>query len=145
MLTIGEVSKKFNLPISTIRYYDREGLFPNLSRKSGIRQFSEKEIEAIRVFECLKSSGLSIKEIKNFLGMVEQGNETLEKRKNLFEEQKKQVKNDILKLEKVLDMVNYKCWYYEQAILEGDENKVKNIDFDNMPKDVLKSYQNSHQ
>ncbi|MBA1394544.1 MerR family transcriptional regulator, partial [Lactobacillus sp. XV13L] len=63
MYTIGQISQKFNLPISTIRYYDKEGLFPDLARKAGIRYFSEKEVEALRVIECLKQSGLSIADI----------------------------------------------------------------------------------
>ena len=45
MNTIGEISKMFGLPISTLRYYDKEGLFPNIKRSSGIRIFSESEIE----------------------------------------------------------------------------------------------------
>ncbi len=82
MYTIGEVSKMFDIPISTLRYYDKEGLFPKIERKSGIRQFSEDEIEALRVFECLKKSGLKIRDIKNFIDWTELGNETLEERKN---------------------------------------------------------------
>ena len=62
--TIGQISTMTNLSISTLRYYDAEGLFPNLNRKSGIRQFSDRELETIRVIECLKKSGLEIKEIK---------------------------------------------------------------------------------
>lgn len=58
MFTIGQVSKMFNLPISTLRYYDKEGLFPNIERTSGIRKFSDAEIEALRVIDCLKSSGM---------------------------------------------------------------------------------------
>lgn len=58
MYTIGQISEMFQLPISTLRYYDKEGLFPDLERSSGIRRFSEKEIEALRVIECLKKSGL---------------------------------------------------------------------------------------
>ena len=58
MYTIGQVSEMFDLPISTLRYYDKEGLFPNLQRESGIRKFGEKEIEALRIIECLKKSGL---------------------------------------------------------------------------------------
>lgn len=54
MYTIGQVSEMFDLPVSTLRYYDKEGLFPKLNRTSGIRQFSENEIEALRVIECLK-------------------------------------------------------------------------------------------
>lgn len=58
MYTIGQISEMFQLPISTLRYYDKEELFPDLERSSGIRRFSEKEIEALRVIECLKKSGL---------------------------------------------------------------------------------------
>ena len=60
MYTIGQVSEMFDLPISTLRYYDKEGLFPDIKRISGIRKFDEKEIEAIRVIECLKRSGMEI-------------------------------------------------------------------------------------
>ena len=67
MYTIGQVSKMFNLPISTLRYYDKEGLFPDMNRESGIRKFSDKELEALRVIECLKKSGLEIKDIKQFM------------------------------------------------------------------------------
>ena len=67
MNTIGEISKMFGLPISTLRYYDKEGLFPNMKRSSGIRIFSESEIEALRVIECLKKTGLEIKDINSCL------------------------------------------------------------------------------
>ena len=67
MYTIGQVSEMFGLPVSTLRYYDKEGLFPKLNRTSGIRQFSENEIEALRVIECLKKTGLQIKDIKQFM------------------------------------------------------------------------------
>ena len=60
MYTIGQVSEMFGLPVSTIRYYDKEGLFPGIQRSSGIRKFSEKELETLRVIECLKGSGLEI-------------------------------------------------------------------------------------
>ena len=60
MYTIGQVAEMFNLPISTLRYYDKQGLFPQLIRESGIRKFSKNEIEALRVIECLKKSGLEI-------------------------------------------------------------------------------------
>lgn len=80
--TIGQVSQMFDLPISTLRYYDKEGFFPNLVRKGNIRYFSHNEIEALQVIECLKKSGLGIKEINQFFLWVEQGSETYEKGKN---------------------------------------------------------------
>ena len=67
MYTIGQVSEMFGLPVSTLRYYDKEGLFPGMQRTSGIRRFDEKELDAIRVIECLKKSGLEIKDIKLFM------------------------------------------------------------------------------
>lgn len=67
MFTIGQVSEMFHIPISTLRYYDKEGLFPNMERASGIRRFGETELEALRVIECLKQSGLEIRDIRRFM------------------------------------------------------------------------------
>ena len=58
MYTIGQVSEMFNLPVSTLRYYDKEGLFPFMQRASGIRQFSDTEIAALKLIECLKNQVL---------------------------------------------------------------------------------------
>ena len=61
MYTIGKVAEMFNLSISALRYYDKEGLFPELERSSGIRRFGERELEALRLIECLKRSGLRLR------------------------------------------------------------------------------------
>ena len=92
MYTIGQVSEMFSLPISTLRYYDKEGLFPQMERSSGIRRFSERELEALRVIECLKRSGLEIKEIKQFMQWCAEGNGTYPQRHALFEHQLETVK-----------------------------------------------------
>lgn len=84
MYTIGQVSEMFSLPISTLRYYDKEGLFPQMERSSGIRRFSERELEALRVIECLKRSGLEIKEIKQFMQWCAEGSGTYPQRHALF-------------------------------------------------------------
>lgn len=144
MYTIGEVSKMFNIPISTLRYYDKEGLFPKIERKSGIRQFSEEEIEAIRVFDCLKKSGLKIKDIKHFIEWTQVSNETLQVRKELFDKQKIQIQSEIENLKKTLDMINYKCWYYNEALKAGDESSVITKIPNDLPQDIKESYFNSH-
>lgn len=100
--TIGQVSQMFDLPISTLRYYDKEGFFPNLVRKGNIRYFSHNELEALHVIECLKKSGLGIKEINQFFMWVKQGSETYEKRKELFEARKSAVEAEIQNLQKAL-------------------------------------------
>ncbi|MCD7804568.1 MAG: MerR family transcriptional regulator [Oscillospiraceae bacterium] len=141
--TIGQISEMFNLPISTIRYYDKEGLFPNLERKSGIRKFTETEIETLRVIDCLKKSGLEIKDIKRFMDLCSRGSETFAERKELFENQKQAVEAEIDRLNATLNMLNYKCWYYESAMAIGEE-ATKATKPEDMPENVRRAYEGSH-
>lgn len=145
MYTIGEVSKMFGLPVSTLRYYDKEGLLPDLERVSGIRRFSDKTVEAIQVIECLKKSGMEIKAIKEFMKWCSQGSETYPKRYEMFLHQKEEVEGEIKKLEKVLDMIHYKLWYYEQAMADGNEERVRSLVPDNMPEEIKKAYESAHE
>ena len=90
MYTIGQVSELFRFPVSTLRYYDKQGLFPNLKRQSGIRQFDENDLEALRIIECLKASGLEIADIKRYFELCQQGSASYPERKQLFVNRKKQ-------------------------------------------------------
>ena len=144
MYTIGQVSEMFGLPISTLRYYDKEGLFPSMQRQSGIRQFGETEIEALRVIECLKASGLEIKDIKKFMEWCVEGPSTFAQRKELFEKRKAAVEDEMTRLRKTLDMLKFKCWYYETAIKDGDENKLKGMIPDGLPPEIRKLYDSTH-
>ena len=144
MYTIGQVSEMFDLPISTLRYYDKEGLFPEMQRQSGIRKFSENEIEALRVIECLKASGLEIKDIKQFMVWCTEGPSTYAQRKKLFEARKVAVEEEMMKLQKTLDMLNFKCWYYDTAIKDGSEERLSEMIPDKLPEDIKKLYDNSH-
>ena len=144
MYSIGQVSEMFGLPISTLRYYDKQGLFPEITRVSGIRKFSDRELEALRVIECLKKSGLEIKDIKQFMQWCQQGNKTYKNRKELFVNQKENVEKEIEKLNRVLDMLKFKCWYYDKAIEDGSEENLKNLDACPMPEEIRKAYENAH-
>ncbi|MCD8045440.1 MAG: MerR family transcriptional regulator [Clostridiales bacterium] len=144
MYSIGQVSEMFDLPISTLRYYDKEGLFPNLQRSSGIRKFSDREIETLRVIECLKKSGLEIKDIKQYMEWCEQGNATYQQRKELFEKQIESVESEMERMKGVLALLKYKCWYYEQAIQDGNENRLKAMKLEDMPKEVRLAYEKAH-
>lgn len=145
MYSIGEISKMFQLPISTLRYNDKEGLFPHLKRVNGVRQFSESEIETLRVIDCLKKSGLEIKEIKEYMSLCSLGNTTLKQRKEIFEKQKEEVLQEMEKLQKVLSMLNYKCWYYDQAIEKKDEAYVQALSFNQFPPQIQQYYKHSHE
>ena len=142
--SIGEISKMFNIPVSTLRYYDKEGLFPDITRVYGIRKFSNNEIEALRVIECLKKSGLEIKDIKQFMKWTKLGSETFKIRKELFERQKVSVEKELRQMEKVLDMIKFKCWYYDEVLKQGNEVAVKSKIPNNLPKEIKLYYENSH-
>lgn len=145
MYTIGQVSEMFHLPISTLRYYDKEGLFPNLERKGNIRYFSDTEIEAIRVIECLKGSGLEIKDIKQFFQWVTEGASSYPNRKQLFESRKAAVLEEMKQLEKTLAMLEFKCWYYGKAIEDGNEDGINAMLPDHLPEEIQVLYDLAHE
>lgn len=145
MYTIGQVSEMFHLPISTLRYYDKEGLFPNMERTSGIRRFGSQEIETLHIIECLKKSNLEIKDIRQFMEWCSQGSSTYPQRRELFLRQKESVEKEIHKLEQVLDMLRFKCWYYEQAIQDGDESRVQEMLPDHLPEEIQRIYDHAHE
>ena len=144
MYSIGEISDKFNLTVSAIRYYDKEGLFPNVKRKNGIRQFDDADVESILVIECLKKSGMQIKEIKQFLDWCNEGDSTIEKRLQMFENQKEKIINQIDELQDAMNLINYKCWYYNEASKRGTDRDLKNININILPEQIKVLYIKSH-
>ena len=144
MYTIGQVSQMSGLPVSTLRYYDKEGLFPGMERSGGIRRFGERELETLRIIECLKKSGLEIREIKQFMEWCAQGSATYPQRRELFLKQKAAVESEIERMNRVLDMIRFKCWYYEQAITDGNEDRLRAMIPDGLPEDIRRAYENAH-
>lgn len=141
MYGIGEISDLMNLSISTIRYYDKNGLIPYIKRNSsGIRRFDEKDIEALVVVDCLKKSGMQIKDIKAFMELCTLGNDTLVERLNFFYNQERAILEQIENLNQALNMIRFKQWYYQTAIKDKTEEKVKNMKLEDMPEEVQKLY-----
>ncbi len=140
MYTIKDISEKFNLSISTIRYYDKEGLLKNIKRENGIRKFTDNDINTIFYIECLKKSGMQIKEIKQFLDYASKGDSTLQNRLDMIVTQREKVESEIIELQKVLKLLKYKTWYYTKAVELNSENKVKNISLNEMPVDIKNYY-----
>ena len=145
MYTIGQVSEMFDLPVSTLRYYDKEGLFPHIERKSGIRRFSDREIESLYVIECLKKSGMEIKDIKRFMQWCAEGSSTYKNRKELMESRKKALEEKMYELEKNMAMVKFKCWYYEKALADGCEDNIKAMLPDKLPEGIQELYDFAHE
>ena len=144
--TIGEVSEMLNIPVSTLRYYDSQKLLLDLKRDdAGNRIFDETNINALKLINCFKTSGISIKDIKKFMLLAKQGDKTISERKNFFLIQKQNIKDKINELEKAMNMVEYKYWYYQTAEKDKTEKYVKNINIKDMPKNIQEAYKNSHE
>lgn len=121
--SIGEVSKKINLTIYTLRYYDKEGLMPYVERTpNGIRIFKDSDLEALRIIECLKASGMSIKDIKSFIDWCSLGDSSLKQRYDMFIERKAVVEAQMKELKNTMEIIEYKCQYYKTALEAGTED-----------------------
>jgi len=122
MYSISEVSKIMNLPTSTIRYYDQEGLLPFIKRKtSGYRLFNDSDIDMLKLIECLKNTGMSIKEIKYWIDLVKLGDLSLQERYDFFVQHKKDIEQQISNLYKQMELIDHKVWYYQTALEAGTE------------------------
>ncbi|MBD2763127.1 MerR family transcriptional regulator [Kocuria sp. cx-116] len=135
--TIGETAELLGVPASTMRYYDKEGLLPELSRGAGGRRvFADKDLEALKVIDCLKQSGLHISEIRQFMQWYQQGDETLEQRRALFQNCRASLIEQMKQLQRTLEIVEYKCWYYETATRRGSERAVLDLPEDQIPERI---------
>lgn len=139
--TISEVAKKLNLSTSTLRYYDKEGLLPFVERsQSGIRRFKDSDFEWLELIECLKNTGMSIKNIKKFIDYYMEGDSTINERLNTIDNQRQVVIEQIKQLEKNFELLNYKHWYYETAKKFGTCSIHKDLDINDIPKQFRKIY-----
>lgn len=141
--TVGEMAKIIGVAPSTLRYYDKEGLLPFVERSgSGIRIFGEQDLNTLSIIHCLKQSGLSIKEIKRFIDMVQQGDETIDERLELFEKRRIILEKQIEEMQNTLKVLDYKCWYYQTAKKEGSTEAVDKMPLSKMPKDIAETKKN---
>lgn len=133
--TIGEIAKIIHVSAYTLRYYDKEGLLPFAKRdKAGRRIFEEKDLEMFGVIECLKKTGMPVKEIGDFVKLYMQGDKAIGKRKKVFEKQKVVVQKQIEELQGIYDYLRYAIWFMGKA----EEAGTVDIKFKLTEKDVPK-------
>ena len=126
--TVGEMAQKLGVPASTLRYYDKEGLLPFVERSSGgIRMFRKNDFEWLQVIRCMKKAGMSIKDIRQYIELSMQGDDTIDTRLEMFRHQREVLEAQMRDLQHTMDMVDYKCWYYETAQAAGTIDAPKNM------------------
>ena len=120
--SIGQVAKKTGLTAHTLRYYEKEGLLPFVKKSgSGLRVFSDSDLDWLVLIECLKGTGMSLKDIKQYIDWYMEGDSTLNQRLEMFKRQKLKLEEQMSQLQKHMEKINYKIAYYTEIIAHGSE------------------------
>ena len=115
--TVGEMAQKLGVPTSTLRYYDKEGLLPFVERSSGgIRMFRENDFEWLQVIRCMKKAGMSIKDIRQYIELSMQGDDTIDTRLEMFRHQREVLTQQIQQLQHQTIVE----WYFKNKMDTGN-------------------------
>jgi DNA-binding transcriptional MerR regulator len=119
---ISEVSEQFGLSVDTLRYYEKVGLIPPINRTDGgIRDYSELDLKRVDFIKCMRTAGLPINVLTEYFALVQQGDETIEARKEILQEQRAQLVAKMAELQETLDLLNQKIQGYEYAVLKSEQ------------------------
>ena len=121
-MKIAQVSELSGLSVDTLRYYERVGLLPPVTRnQSGIRDFSELDIRRVEFIKCMRTAGLPVDVLTEYMNLALIGDETIEARKDILIEQREILTGQIADMQKTLDLLNYKIKMYEERLLEFEK------------------------
>ncbi|OGO63320.1 MAG: transcriptional regulator [Chloroflexi bacterium RBG_19FT_COMBO_55_16] len=121
-MKISEVSEQFGISLDTLRYYERIGLIPPVNRNgSGIRDYSELDVRRVEFIKCMRSAGLPIEVLIEYFKLVQQGDQTIEARKEILKDQRELLMTRMQEMQKTLDLLNHKIEVYENAVLKAEK------------------------
>ena len=119
-MTIKEVSEKFDIPQGTLRYYEKVGLIPRVTRSSGgIRNYQESDLGWVELVKCMRGAGLSVEVLLEYVQLCQQGDSTIPDRLSLLKDQKDHLLQQKEQIEAALNRLNYKISRYEVAVKTG--------------------------
>ena len=125
-MRISEVSEQSGISSDTLRYYERIGLIPPVNRnESGIRDYNEIDVKRVEFIKCMRSAGLSIETLIEYYGLVQQGDHTIEDRKEILKEQRDRLLARMEEIQKTLDLVDHKIEVYENILLEKEKELIE--------------------
>ena len=137
--TVCEVAKRLNLSPHTIRFYAKEGLLTFVDRdQNGNRIFKESDFERLFIIASLKRAGMSIKQIREFTVLCDQGDSSIAQRLQIIIDQRAKVEEQITELQDALDVLKYKTWLYEVALEAGTTAVHDNMPLEDMPQNIQK-------
>lgn len=117
MYTIRDVSEKTGLSAHTLRYYEKEGLITGVERsRGGFRQYTDEDLEALGLIQCLKNTGMSLQEIAQFIRLTHQGESTLKERVELLREHRENVAERLAEMQTYLEKVTWKLNFFTEKL-----------------------------
>lgn len=125
-MTIAEVSKKYDTSADTLRYYERIGLLPPVPRnKSGIRDYDEASCGWIELMKCMRAAGVQIEALIEYVALFQQGDSTINARKEILMEQRDQLMERMADMQQSLDRLNHKIERYEQVLVQKEKELLR--------------------
>jgi len=124
-MKIMEVSEQFGLSSDTLRYYERIGLIPPVNRnESGIRDYNDLDLRRVEFIKCMRSAGLPIEVLIEYIALVQKGDKTIEARKDILIEQRELLVARMKEMQKTLDILDHKIEVYENAVLKKEKQMI---------------------
>ena len=117
--SISQVSERTGYSADTLRFYEKTGLLPGVMRRGGRRVYSESNLLAVKLIDCLKKTGMPIAEIAEFMRLTTKGDETVTKRLDMMRKREIAAKAQLAEIQASLAHIEFKVWYYETAAKEG--------------------------
>ena len=125
-MKIAEVGERYGISLDTLRYYERIGLIPPVHRnEGGIRDYNDLDLRRVEFIKCMRSAGLSIEVLIEYVDLVQQGDDTIETRKGILKEQRELLLARMKELQKTLDLLDHKIDVYENAVLKKEKGIVQ--------------------
>jgi DNA-binding transcriptional MerR regulator len=126
-MTIAEVSKKYDLSQDTLRYYERIGLLPGVTRnRSGLRNYSEEDCRWVEFIKCMRGAGLPIEVLIEYVSLFQEGEGTVDARKELLIEQRNILQQKLDEITKTIERLDMKIDRYENTIALKEKELKKN-------------------
>jgi DNA-binding transcriptional MerR regulator len=125
-MKIMEVSQQYGISSDTLRYYERIGLIPPVNRnKNGIRDYNELDLRRVEFIKCMRGAGLPVEVLIEYVGLVQQGDKTIEARKEVLKEQRDLLVARMREMQNTLDILNHKIEVYENAVLKREKEMIQ--------------------
>ena len=124
-MKIAEVSEQYGLSADTLRYYERVGLIPPVNRsESGSRDYNELDLRRVDFIKCMRSAGLPVEVLIEYIALVQKGDKTIEDRKEILVEQRELLVAKMKEMQKTLELLDHKIEIYENAVLKKEKQMI---------------------